>query len=360
MNDREYMRRAIQLAETARGNVSPNPLVGAVIVKDGRIIGEGYHATYGGLHAETAALAAASEDPKGATVYVNLEPCCHVGKQGACSKALIEAGISRLVYGSVDPNPKVAGQGLEELKAAGVQVDGPLMEEECLALNQTFNYYMTTGRPYVALKYAMSQDGKISTKDRDSRGISSDEANRFVHGLRNDYQAILVGIGTVLADDPLLTCRIEGGVNPTRIILDSKLAIPKDTQLVQTAKEVPTIIFTASRDDHKKQMLEDLGLQLIQVGSIDGTLDLEQVLDELGKQKIASILVEGGSMIHGAFIDAGLYNKLYTFIAPKLIGSAQALSPVAGTGVSKVNEAHPLKTVRVLRLGPDVLIESEV
>lgn len=359
MNDQKYMMRAIELAKKAKGAVSPNPLVGAVIVKDGRIIGEGYHVTYGGLHAETAALAAATEDPQGATVYVNLEPCCHAGKQGACSKALIEAGISRLVYGSVDPNPKVAGQGLQELRSAGIQVDGPLLEEECLDLNRTFNHYMTTGLPYVALKYAMSMDGKIATKDSDSRWITSDEANRFVHELRNDYQGILVGIRTVLTDDPLLTCRIEGGVNPTRIILDAHLQIPIDSNIAQTAKVVSTLVFTGSGDTDQRKQLEDLGIEVYQAKSVDGKLDLNDVLRQLGKLKIASILVEGGAQIHGSFFDANLANRLYAFIAPKIIGG-QGLSPVGGIGISRIADAKTLKTVRTQNLGPDLLIESEV
>ena len=252
MEKQDFMRRAMALAKNGIGAVDPNPLVGAVIVKDGEIIGEGWHARFGGLHAERNALANCRTCPEGATIYVTLEPCCHYGKTPPCTEALLEAGIAKVVIGSRDPNPKVAGKGAAILRAAGVEVEEDFLQEECDALNGPFFHYITTKRPYVAMKYAMTADGKIATVTGASQWITNEESRHHVHQLRRRYPAILAGIGTVLADDPMLNCRLgDDGRNPIRIICDSKLQIPPESKLVQTAKDIPLLVATCSKDAEK-------------------------------------------------------------------------------------------------------------
>lgn len=238
MNHQDYMRLALELAERGAGWTNPNPLVGAVIVKDGAIIGQGYHQRYGQAHAERNALQSCTQDPRGATLYVTLEPCCHQGKQPPCTQAILDAGIAKVVVGSHDPNPLVAGKGLEILRSHGIEVETGVCQEACDALNQVFFHYIRTRRPYVVMKYAMTMDGKIATRTGASRWITGPEARAQVHRDRNRYAAILVGVGTVLTDDPLLTCRMEGGRNPLRIVCDTHLRTPLDRQLVRTASQV--------------------------------------------------------------------------------------------------------------------------
>ena len=244
----KYMRHAINLAKTAAGHTNPNPMVGAVIVKDGRIIGLGCHERYGELHAERKALQQLTEPADGAEMYVTLEPCCHYGKQPPCTEAVIKSGIKRVIIGSADPNPKVAGKGVRQLRAAGIEVIEDFMREECDSINPVFFHYITRNIPYVALKYAMTADGRIATDAGKSMWITGEEARAHVHTLRNYYSGILAGIGTVLADDPLLTCRMPGGRNPVRIILDSDLRIPMESRLVQTAKETPLIVIRRKKE----------------------------------------------------------------------------------------------------------------
>ena len=245
MTDRDFMLRAIALARRGEGWVNPNPMVGAVIVRDGRVIAEGWHHKYGELHAERDALRALTEPAEGATIYVTLEPCCHYGKQPPCTLAIIEHGISRVVIGSRDPNPLVAGKGVRMLREHGITVVEDFMREECDALNPVFFHYITTGRPYVKMKYAMTADGKIATKTGASKWITSEEARSLVHDWRNACRGIMAGIGTVLADDPLLNCRKPGGRDPVRVICDSRLRIPEDAQIVRTAKQYETIVACA-------------------------------------------------------------------------------------------------------------------
>ena len=244
MTDQEYMAQALSLAQKGAGWTSPNPMVGAVIVKDGQVIGQGYHAKCGDLHAERAALAACTQDPAGATMYVTLEPCCHQGRQPPCTEAILEAGIARVVVGSGDPNPKVAGKGLAILRAHGVQVTEHVLEAQCRALNEVFFHYIQTGKPYVVLKYAMTLDGKMAAYTGASQWITGEEARRHVHTQRNRFRSILVGVDTVLADDPQLTCRIPGGRNPLRIVCDTHLRTPLTAQVVATARQVPTCLAT--------------------------------------------------------------------------------------------------------------------
>lgn len=248
MNDSDYMKIALQLAKKGCGFTSPNPMVGAVIVKEGRIIGQGWHEKYGEAHAERNALAACTENPKGATMYVTLEPCCHYGKQPPCINAIMEAGIERVVIGSGDPNPLVSGKGIQILKKQGILVTEHILQEDCERLNEVFFHYIQTKRPFVVMKYAMTMDGKISTKTGASKWVTGETARRHVAQQRHRYAAIMAGIGTILTDDPQLTCRIEGGKNPIRIICDTTLRIPLSANVVSTAKQIPTIIATCCRD----------------------------------------------------------------------------------------------------------------
>ncbi|MBR5965041.1 MAG: bifunctional diaminohydroxyphosphoribosylaminopyrimidine deaminase/5-amino-6-(5-phosphoribosylamino)uracil reductase RibD [Treponema sp.] len=359
-----FMREAIELAKKGTGRTNPNPLVGAVIVQQNQIIGQGFHHKYGDLHAERDALRDCLErgnDPSGATMFVTLEPCCHTGKQPPCVEAIVQAKIKKVVVGSRDPNPLVSGKGATFLREHGVEVEQDFFREECDALNFIFFHYITKGTPYVALKYAMTADGKIATVSGASKWISCQESRDFVHQLRAKYSCILCGIGTVLKDDPLLTCRIPGGRNPTRVICDSNLRIPLESNIVQTARDVPTIVacrdLTQAQDFMAKQKaLRDLGVQIIQAGS--DCVDLRLLLKALAERNLDSVLVEGGSQINFSFLEAGLANRLYCFVAPKIFGGA-APTPVGGRGVLEVADAFALATRDARRIGSDILIEYE-
>ena len=360
----KYMRRAIELARGGQGWTNPNPLVGAVIVKDGEIIGEGYHHKYGELHAEREALKdclARGNDPVGADIFVTLEPCCHFGKQPPCTQALVEAGIKRVFVGSRDPNPLVHGKGNAFLREKGIEVTEDFLREECDALNPIFFYYITTKKPYVALKYAMTADGKIATKTGASKWITGEAARAYVHQLRKRYAAILCGIGTVLADDPMLNCRLEGGHNPLRVICDSALRIPLESKIVKSAKEIPTIIVCDDKADFaKRNSLKQAGLEVLGLPcGKAGKIDLSKLMSILGERKIDSVLIEGGGEINFSALNAGLVNKIYAFVAPKLFGGSAAKSPVAGQGIAGVEEAFTFKLAKIRQFEDDLLIEYE-
>lgn len=359
MTDQEYMLRAIQLAKKGEGWTNPNPMVGAVIVKDGRIIGEGYHKKYGELHAERNAIASLTESAEGAVIYVTLEPCCHHGKTPPCTEAIIEQKIRKVVIGSRDPNPKVAGKGVQILRDHGVEVETGLLEEECLSLNEIFFHYITTKMPYVAMKYAMTLDGKIASFSGDSKWVTGEKAREHTHFLRKKYRGILVGIGTVLADDPMLNCRIENGVDPVRIVCDSHLQIPLECQLVKTAKDIETIVCYAEENEEKQKALMEAGVQLIKAEK-DGQVDLEKLMMELGSMEIDSVLVEGGGAIHGSFLTSDLVQKVYCYIAPKMIGGKDALSPVLGKGIEKMSDAVEITDVTVQNFGGDICVSGHV
>lgn len=360
MTDTTYMQMALDLAQKGRGWTSPNPMVGAVIVKTGRVIGQGYHARCGDLHAERAALAACTEDPKGATMYVTLEPCCHHGRQPPCTDAILEAGIARVVVGSSDPNPQVAGQGISILRAAGVEVTEHVLEEACTALNDVFFHYIGTKTPYVVLKYAMTLDGKIAAYTGQSQWITGEMARNHVHQQRGRYRSILVGVGTILADDPQLTCRVHGGRNPLRIVCDSHLRTPLTAQVVQTAREVPTLIATCFADPDRIAQYEALGVRVWVLPARDGRVDLKVLMDRLGQEEVDSVLLEGGSALHWAAVEQGLVHKVQAYIAPKLLGGSTAKSPIGGQGFSHPDQAVRLRTLKLTQLGEDLLIESEV
>lgn len=357
MDECNYMERAIELAQKGRGFTNPNPMVGAVIIKNDRIIGEGYHERYGQLHAERNALAACTEAPKGSTIYVTLEPCCHYGKTPPCTEAIIEAGISKVVIGSRDPNPKVAGKGAAILRQAGIEVKEDFMRAQCDAFNAVFFHYITNKTPYVIMKYAMTADGKIATHSGASKWITGEKAREHVHMLRHACSGIMVGSGTVLVDDPLLTCRIEGGRSPIRIICDSQLKISLDSQLVQTARDVPVIIAAAHPPLEKKKTLEEAGVQVLDIPDGKGRVDLNQLMERLGEMGIDSILMEGGAELNYSALDAGIIHKCCIYIGAKLFGGEQSKGPVGGTGVSIPQESFELGEPAVTMFGQDILLE---
>ncbi|MEL3908985.1 MAG: bifunctional diaminohydroxyphosphoribosylaminopyrimidine deaminase/5-amino-6-(5-phosphoribosylamino)uracil reductase RibD [Treponemataceae bacterium] len=362
MRDEAYMELAIELAEKGRGEVSPNPLVGAVLVKDKKIIGRGYHASYGALHAERQALLDCERlghSSIGATMYVTLEPCCHYGKQPPCTQALLDAGVKRVVVGSADPNPMVAGKGLKDLRVAGVEVVEGFLREKCDALNPVFFHYMTKKKPYVAVKYAMTLDGKIATKAGNSKWITGEPARNYVHKLRSLYDGIVVGVGTVLADNPLLTAH-GAGRNPMRIVCDTNLRTPLESQLVKTAHKYKTIIVTTSFDAEKIKRFKTKACEVWVLSKKAGRVNLVELMDRLAKLKISSLFVEGGGNLIYSFFAENLVQKVYAFIAPKIFGGAEAKTPVEGKGIKEVQEAFCFEKACLKKLGKDFLFETEV
>jgi len=360
MTDKQYMQLALELAEKGCGFVNPNPMVGAVIVQHGKIIGQGYHEMCGCLHAERNALENCKISPKGATLYVTLEPCCHFGRTPPCTEAIIDSGISRVVVGIKDPNPLISGKGIQELRDKGIEVLDGVLEEECGRINEIFFHYIRTKTPYVIMKYAMTMDGKIATFTGKSKWITDEAARQRVHQDRHRCSAIMVGVDTVIADDPLLTCRMEGGRNPIRIICDTNLRTPLNSQIVMTAESVPTILATSCTNAQRQQSYINAGCQIIVLPEKDGHIDLAKLMTILGSKQIDSILLEGGATLNWSFLQSGLVNKVQTYIAPKLFGGVHAKTPVGGMGVQSPDQAFILKNSTVTFLGEDILIESEV
>ena len=359
MRDEEWMQQALDLAEKGRGWVNPNPLVGAVIVKEGRVLGQGYHTAYGKPHAEREALAACQEDPQGATLYVNLEPCCHYGKTPPCTEAVIESGIQRVVVGSLDPHDKLAGKGVQALKEAGLEVKVGVLEKECQHLNRVFEKFIVSHRPYMVAKYAMTLDGKIATRTGASRWVTGPEARQRVHQTRHALSAIMVGVNTILADDSLLTCRLDGGMDPVRIICDSELRTPLDSQVVRTADQVPSYLATTCREADRQAPYRDAGCGIIELGRRQGHLDLVELMTRLGEMDLDSVLLEAGGTLTWSALALGLVDEVHAYIAPKLFGG-QAMSPVAGQGVETPDQAIQLESFAWSQVGKDVLIESKV
>lgn len=355
MTKYEYMQMALELAKKGMGHTSPNPMVGCVVVKDGEIVTQGYHERYGEYHAERNALTRYEGDLTGAEMYVTLEPCCHQGNTPPCTDIIIEKKIGKVYVGSMDPNPKVAGKGVAILREHGIEVETGILDKECLALNEVFFHYITTKQPYVVMKYAMTLDGKIATSTGDSKWVTGEEARQHVQTLRKKYAGIMVGIETVLADDPMLNCRIEQGVNPVRIICDSRLRMPMNSKIVTTAKEIPTILCCTESDKEKEKAMKEAGIEVIHCGE-NGPVDLQLLMSELGKRKIDSVLIEGGGTLHGSVLKAGLADKIYCYIAPKLIGGANAKSPVEGEGFALMKEALPVNDIEVISLGEDICV----
>ena len=360
MTDEFYMKQALSLAKKGCGWVSPNPMVGAVIVKNNRIIGSGFHQKYGGPHAERNALAACGESPAGATMYVTLEPCCHHGKTGPCTQAIIQSRIRRVVIGSKDPNPLVCGKGIELLRQAGILVTTDVLQEECDRLNTIFFHFIRTKTPYITMKYAMTADGKIATAAGDSKWITGDKARLHVHQTRHQYSGIMAGVGTVLLDDPLLTCRLPASKNPLRIICDTHLRTPLKSRLVSTAGEIPTLLATCCTDTGKIQPYLDTGCEVLTIPSCDGHVDLKVLIRHLGARGIDSVLLEGGMTLNWSALKAGIVKSIQTYIAPKIVGGAKAKSPIGGEGIQTLSQAWTLTPASIQHFGDDLLLESEV
>ncbi len=363
--DLAFLREAMALAQQGEGAVNPNPLVGALVVRNHKVVAQGYHARYGDLHAERNAFRDADSrgvDCVGATMYVTLEPCCHHGKQPPCTEAIIEHKISRVVVGLLDPNPLVAGKGIRQLVEAGIEVEvidqASDLAQEMKLQNRVFLRYITEKRPWVVAKYAMTLDGKICTRTGDSQWISGPESRSKVHRLRKQLTAILCGIGTVLIDDPMLNTRIVDepeARNPIRIVLDRQLRIPLESQLVRTAGQIETIVVHATPALEQTEKITQLKRQSVKVWCCD---TLEELMRKCGEERIDSILVEGGGTINEAFLQAGLIDEVYAFVAPKIIGGKEAKTPVEGLGFEKLSEALLLNNIKVEMCGSDVLIHG--
>lgn len=359
--DEKYMRLAMQLAENAIGRTSPNPLVGAVIVKDNRVVGCGWHRKAGTPHAEVHALNQAGELAQGADVYVTLEPCAHYGKTPPCAKALVEAKVKNVYGGLLDVNPKVAGKGFKILEDAGIHVEYGFLQDELRKQNEVFFKWIEHKKPFVVLKAAMTLDGKIATATGQSKWITNETSRAYGYKLRDIYDGIMVGINTVIEDNPMLTSRVDGGKNPIRIVVDSSLKIDINANVVQD-KSAKTIVATtdkADKDKILKLQAQDVDVIVVDKDEND-KVDIEKLLDILGQQNICSILVEGGATLSGSFVAKKLVDKVYFFIAPKIIGGKEAKTPVAGTGILNLQEALALKDIQIEKLEEDVLIIGRV
>ncbi|MGM1046043.1 MAG: bifunctional diaminohydroxyphosphoribosylaminopyrimidine deaminase/5-amino-6-(5-phosphoribosylamino)uracil reductase RibD [Bacillota bacterium] len=356
MNDEFYMSLALEMAERAQGQTGINPVVGCVIVKDGKLIGMGTHLERGAPHAEVHALQMAGAKAFGSTVYVTLEPCSHFGKTPPCSERLIAEGVKRVVIASKDPNPLVAGKGIEILQGAGIQVDTGILSERSRKLNAPFMKFITTGRPYVTLKTASTLDGKIASKTGDSKWISNEGARDRVHTLRHRHQAIMVGVSTVITDDPELTTRLSvEGLNPTRIVVDSKLRIPLRSKMLHDGA-APTLILTTGQGDPKKrEALHEIGAEVISCGE-GPRVDLKLAMDLLGQKEIGSILLEGGGTLNGSMLEERLVDKVVLFMAPKIVGGLGAPSNFMFSGVEQMSDAITLNDVEFEQLGDNMCI----
>lgn len=359
--DEKYMRLAMQLAGNAIGRTSPNPLVGAVIVKDNRVVGCGWHRKAGTPHAEVHALNQAGELAQGADVYVTLEPCAHYGKTPPCAKALVEAKVKNVYGGLLDVNPKVAGKGFKILEDAGIHVEYGFLQDELRKQNEVFFKWIEHKKPFVVLKAAMTLDGKIATATGQSKWITNETSRAYGYKLRDIYDGIMVGINTVIEDNPMLTARVDGGKNPIRIVVDSSLKIDINANVVQD-KSAKTIVATtdkADKDKILKLQAQDVDVIVVDKDEND-KVDIEKLLDILGQQNICSILVEGGATLNGSFVAKKLVDKVYFFIAPKIIGGKEAKTPVAGTGILNLQEALTLKDIQFEKLEEDILIIGRV
>lgn len=361
--DLKYMKRALELAKKGEGYTGPNPLVGAVIVKDGKIIGEGYHEKYGSYHAEVNAFLNAKEDVKGATMYVTLEPCSHYGKTPPCANKIVEKGIKKVVIAHKDPNDKVAGRGINILKENGIEVVTGVLEEESRKLNEIFLKYITTKLPFSILKTAMTLDGKIASRTGDSKWITNEESRNYVHKLRQKLSAIMVGIGTIIADDPYLTTRLEGvpSRDPIRIVVDTKARIPLEANVLNLNSNARTIVaVTELAPAEKLQKIKDKGGEVIITPLKNNKVDLNYLMKALGEKGIDSILIEGGSELNFSAIEAGIVDKVNAFIAPKIIGGNMAKTPIGGQGIELMKNALILNNIDIQRFGDDLMIEGYI
>jgi diaminohydroxyphosphoribosylaminopyrimidine deaminase / 5-amino-6-(5-phosphoribosylamino)uracil reductase len=358
VNDQDYMALALNLASATEGQTSPNPQVGAVLVKEGRIIGMGAHLKAGEHHAEVHAISMAGDKAKGATLYVTLEPCSHFGKTPPCSNLVIESGIKKVFVASVDPNPLVGGAGVKKMLEAGIDVHVGLLEEEAKALNKVFFHYISTGLPYVTLKSATSLDGKIATVTGESQWITGEEARKDVHQFRHSHDAILVGVNTVIKDNPSLTARLEaGGKNPVRVVLDNTLRTPLDSRIVND-RAAETIIVTGSLANSERiKQFTELGIVVIKLET--EKVAIYDMLKKLGERGITSVYVEGGAEVHGSFLKEKAFQQVITYIAPKLIGGKNAPAAYGGAGIARLEDTVPLEIKDVKQIGQDIRIIAE-
>lgn len=360
----DYMEQALSLAKLALGQASPNPAVGAVVVKNGAVVGQGYTQPPGSPHAEASALKQAGEASRGSVMYVTLEPCCYHGRTPPCSRAIIDAGITEVHAATIDPNPLVSGQGKDELEKAGIKVYMGEHEDEAREINEAYTKFVMTGMPFVTAKFAMSLDGKIATKSGDSKWISGSEARRFVHYLRYTADAIMAGVNTVLADDPHLTCRCgdkggEARKQPLRVIVDSKGRTPPTAQVFSEPGRA-LLALGKSAGAGQKKALAQAGAELLELPSAESLVDLEKLLKALGERKITSVLVEGGGTLLGSLFDRGLVDKVIAFIAPVIIGGEEARTAVGGKGADKVIDSIKLERVSMERFGDDLMVSGYV
>lgn len=357
----DYMLYAIELAKRGIGSVNPNPLVGAVIVKDNQIIGEGWHEKYGGPHAEVNAFKNAICDIKGADMYITLEPCSHYGKTPPCAKAIASYGIKRVFVGMKDPNPLVSGRGIKILEDNGIEVVCGVNEAECRALNPVFIKYITTSKPFVVMKSAMSLDGKIATCTGQSKWISSEGSRTMVQQIRNALTGIMVGINTVLTDNPRLTCRIEGGRNPVKIIVDSKLKVPENALIFENLPETRCIIAVGCvYDKQKAERLITKGVEIVYAPSSNGKVDLNKLMDILGQMKIDGILLEGGGTLNFSALNEGIVDMVVSFISPILIGGKESKTPVEGNGFEQLKDAVYLDDMHFKEHCGDYLVYGKI
>lgn len=359
----EYMQKAFILAKKGEGRTSPNPVVGAIVVKNGMVVGEGYHPQAGMPHAEIYALNAAGKKAQGATLYVTLEPCNHHGRTPPCTESIINAGITKVVISTPDLNPDVAGGGAQRLREAGVKIEMGVLEKEGRKINEVFFKYSLAKIPFVVLKTAMSLDGKLATRSGDSQWITSEEARRYVHQMRNVYDAIVVGVKTVLRDNPMLTCRIEGGRNPVRIVVDSEGSTPLEARVFQNAvvegKNYLIIATTGKMSKEKIAAMTRAGAHvLVAPQDKNGKVDLQWLIQELGRRGITSVLVEGGGTFNAAALDAGIVDKMVSFIAPKIIGGKEAPTAVEGEGHASMKDVPELLDVSYKAIGKDIMVEG--
>lgn len=358
--DEGFMKRALALAEKGRGNVSPNPMVGAVIVKDGEIVGEGYHEEFGQAHAEVNALEQAGDAAIGATMYVTLEPCSHTGKTGPCTERIYEAGISRVVVGMVDPNPKVDGAGISFLRSKGIKVTVPVLEDKAEELNPGYLKHIRTGKPYITLKFAQTLDGRIATSTGHSKWITSEESRSVAHKLRAQHDGVMVGIGTVLMDDPHLTVRLSKGNSSARIILDSKLRVPLDANVLADDAPKRTIIVTTNTASKEKigRIVERGSTVLVLDSDERGWVPQELLWQKVGELGLTSVLVEGGSTVQTECLRTGNADRLVVFVAPKILGSG--VDAIGDLGLRNINSALQLENVKHRRVGPDFMITGDL
>ncbi|EQK42893.1 riboflavin biosynthesis protein RibD [[Clostridium] bifermentans ATCC 638] len=357
--DEYYMGLAINLARKGIGKVNPNPMVGAVIVKDNKIVGTGYHEKYGGKHAEVNAIENSRESLNGSTMYVNLEPCSHFGKTPPCVDKIIESKINKVVIASVDPNPLVQGKGVKKLRDSGIEVKVGVLDEENKKLNEVFLKYIKNKKPFVAMKVAMSLDGKIATSTGQSKWISCDESRRYVHKLRSEVMSILVGINTVIKDDPMLDCRLENGKNPIRIIVDTTLKIPIDSKIVSSSKSIRTIVVTTKNANRNvMKLLEGKGVEILTVNLKNNLVDLKEMINKLGELNIDSILIEGGSSLNFSAMNENIVDKIQVYVAPIILGGESSKTPIGGQGVDDIKEAFKLHRLEHKQVGSDILIEG--